>query len=353
MDKRLKTLIGVAILVFMKSQVAQASEVFYAPDLCSPQELNLVLINNTKQPLTAWTQVRASSNIDEIELDIPAQSKLKVSGDEFLKNRQAFTVKTSSDDKLQVVLQCRHLTELVLSGFTSPEVTHNFAKPSQSLKIHLLNLFLKSNVISLKALDSFGQVVAERSITLKNYYDTESLKWLLPRPVSHLEITGADRLHSEVLYESQELEVQSVASTLKNVTFKVNPAKTYFLVSTRDKNPKAAFVIALDESQKIATAREQIAHPELEKIVVASVGIGSGNFNRAFMAPDKSPYSWSVNQVDGFADFAHIDCDGNPDLVEERLERKLLEGGRICFWRYRVVRELSALEVATGLLLKP
>ncbi|MDG0818198.1 BP74-related protein [Bdellovibrio svalbardensis] len=353
MDKRLKTIIGVCSLILMTHLPAKASEVFYSPDLCAPEELNLVLINNSDQPLKAWTQVRSKMDIDEIQFDIPAQTKSKISGDEFLKSRQAFTVKTNDNDKLQVILQCAHRPELSLGTFTSPEVTHLFSKPTQSLKIHLLNLFLKSNSVKMKALGSLGEVIEERSITLENYYDTESLKWILPRPVSRLEISGTDRLHSEVLYESQDVELQSKGSALKNVTFNVNPEKTYFLVSTKNQNPSGAFVIALDEAQKIATAREQIADPELEKIVVATVSLGSGNFNRAFASPDKSPYSWSVSQVDAFADFAHIDCDGSPDLVEERLERKLLEGGRICFWRYRVVRELSPLEVSTGLLLKP
>ncbi len=72
-----------------------------------------------------------------------------------------------------------------------------------------------------------------------------------------------------------------------------------------------------------------------------------------FFQKDKSPYSWSVNRVDAFADFAHIDCDGSPDITEERLMQKLNEGGRICFWRYRVVRELKAEEVSSGKLTKP
>ncbi len=353
MDKRLKTIIGIGILIFMTHLSATASEVFYAPDLCAPEELNLVLINDTNQSIKAWTQVRTKLDIDEIEVDIPAQSKFKISGEEFLKIRQAFSIKTNTDSKLQVILQCAHQNEITLGTFTTPQITHQFSTPTQSLKIHLLNLFLKSNAVTLRALDSNNRVIAEKSLTLQNYYDTESLKWILPQPATRLEIHGADRLHSEVLYESRDVEIQSAGVSLKNVAFPVNAAKTYFLVSTKGNNPSAAFVVALDDQQKIATAREQITYPELDKIVVARVSLGSDNTNRAFLSTDKSPYSWNVSDVDAFADFANIDCDGSPDLVEERLERKLLEGGRICFWRYRVTKELSPLEVATGLLLKP
>ena len=97
----------------------------------------------------------------------------------------------------------------------------------------------------------------------------------------------------------------------------------------------------------------EIKNPMLAKIVVAGIELGNGGFNRALLAKDKVPYSWSVYRVDAFADFAHIDCDGSPELVEERIAQRLSEGGRICFWRYRVVRELKPSEINSGSLSKP
>lgn len=353
MELRLKTIIGISSLIWTLASSAQGSEVFYAPDLCAPQDLNVVLVNPGKEPLKAWLQVRIGNDIDEIQQEIDSESKVKVSGEEFLKHHQAFTVKTPSNNKLQVVLQCSGMDEVMLGTTTSPTISYQLPEASQSLKLHLLNLYLKSNTVHLKAFAADGAVMAERTTTLQNSYDTQSLKWILPSPAVRVDIQAEARLNAVVLYESRNLELQSPSVVSNPVRFNVDTNKVYFLVSTREEHPDAAFVIALDDPQKIATAREQITHPELEKIVVAKVGLGSGNFNRAFMSADKSPYSWSVTQVDAFADFANIDCDGNPDLVEERLQRKLMEGGRICFWRYRVVRELTPLEVMTGLLLKP
>jgi hypothetical protein len=43
--------------------------------------------------------------------------------------------------------------------------------------------------------------------------------------------------------------------------------------------------------------------------------------------------------VSRFADFGHISCDGSPELVEERL-MAWLKNPHICFWSYRLEREL-------------
>lgn len=353
MDFSLKTFITIGLPTLMTPIAVRAAEVFHIPDLCPLEQMSLVLSNPSKDPQRAWIQIRKDSDIDELQQELPAQSKLKFSAASFLKTREAFSVKANSTDKVQVFLQCTQHEELQINSITSPEVSHVFINGTQSVKLHLLNLFLGENKIHLKAIDDQGVVFSERTLSIKNSYDTESLKWILTRPALRIDISAEHRIHSEVLYEQDGVERQSPSVSLKPALLPVDSEKAYFLVSTRQTQATAAFVIALDDASTIAKAREQIDQPELEKIVVAQVTLGSGNFNRAMLAKDKSPYSWSVSKIDAFADFAQIDCDGNPDLVEERLEKKLQEGGRICFWRYRVTRELTPIEVATGILLKP
>jgi len=353
MEKSLKTQLSIGILILITQSKALASEIFYAPALCSPSELTLTVTNTSADSQRAWIQTRVDQDLDEVEQVMEPHSQLKISGADFLNATQAFSIKAAEENTLFALVQCDSEPALVLGKHTSPVVAHTFSSPTQSLKIHLMNLFLQTNKIGLTAFDQQGEVVESKTITLNNSYDTQSLKWILSKPVVRLEIKGEARLHSEVLYESQNKELQSPAQVTSYSSFDVDTAKTYFLVSTHEKKPEQGFVIALDDPQKIAKAREQVAHPELEKIVVAHIELNSGNHNRAFMSSDKSPYSWSVSQVYSFSDVALIDCDGSPDLIEEHLEKKLLEGGHICFWRYRVVRELSPLEVATGLLLNP
>jgi hypothetical protein len=166
--------------------------------------------------------------------------------------------------------------------------------------------------------------------------------------VARVEILASARLHSEAFFGDDERQSPPLAMTA--ATLQPDSNKKYFLVSAKGQSPNGSFVIALDDEEKFRTAREQINNPQLEKIVVARIALGNSQHNRAFNSRDKSPYSWNVTDVDAFADFAHIDCDGSPDLIEERLQQRLSEGGRICFWRYRVVRELSLPEVSTGIL---
>ncbi|MGZ6395786.1 MAG: BP74-related protein, partial [Pseudobdellovibrionaceae bacterium] len=67
-----------------------------------------------------------------------------------------------------------------------------------------------------------------------------------------------------------------------------------------------------------------------------------------------SPWSWQVVEAQNYADFAHISCDGTPALVEERLNSWLQEtGGTICFWNYRVVRELTLRELTQQFTQQP
>lgn len=350
MDFGIKTSIGIGSMILITSLTAGASQTYYSPVLCAPENLTLFVTNKTKEPQRVWTQVRFGTEIDERHHDLEPQGKIKIRGTSFLPETTGFSVKSWEKNVVQITSTCTDSFSTVLTDLTSPEVTHWLPAKIQTVKLHLLNLFLKPNQIHLKAFNSQGAVIGEKTVSLEKYYDTSAFKWTLPQAISRLEIQGEERLHSILSYDNGVEEKISPGIALKPVTMSVDPAKTYFLVSTKEAQASEAFVIALDKAETIAVAREQIRNPQLEKIVVAGIELGHGGFNRAFLARDKAPYSWSVNRVDAFADFAHIDCDGSPDLTEERLEQKLNEGGRICFWRYRVVRELTAEEVSSGRL---
>ena len=350
MDLSIKTSIGIFLLSVL-SNTAVAGEAFHSPSLCEPEKQILTLQNLTRSSQRAWTQVRlADGVVDEIQFDVKAQEKLQIKSSEFLSEMKYFSLKPMNSKAFRFTLSCEDGPTWVAGSLTSPHVTHYAPEGSRSFKIYLSNLFLKSQKITLRAYSKTQTLIAEKEITTENSYDTQSFKWNLAEDVSRIDIAGTERLHSDVFFIQNNREVQSPGLVTTPTRLPARDDKTYFLVSTKSASADEAFVIALDEPAKIATAREQIQNPSLEKIIVAGIELGDGGHNRAFLSRDKSPYSWSVNRVDAFADFAHIDCDGSPDLTEERLEQKLSEGGRICFWRYRVVRELTLEEVRSGKL---
>ncbi|WP_374028703.1 hypothetical protein [Bdellovibrio bacteriovorus] len=348
MDFRIKTLIS--SMVFLSTTPSAASDVVYAPAFCEPSALTVFVKNKTSEAQRLWTQVRFGSEIQELHHDLDPKSTIKIRGTEFLPAKMAFSLKAWSKNSLQITASCDEGGSTPLSDVTSPAQSHALPSGVQAVKIHVLNLFLKSQTVHLKAFNRYGLVVDEKTVSLNNYYDTETLKWSFKTDVSRIEIAGPERFHSLLFYDSFGTEKPSPAMALKPVELAPAVQNKYFLVSTKDPRPEEAFVVAISDTEMIEIAREQIRNPALEKIIVAGIELGSGGYNRAFLSRDKSPYSWSVNRVDAFADFAHIDCDGSPDLTEERLLQKLEAGGRICFWRYRVVRELTASEVATGKL---
>lgn len=350
MDFGIKTFITLGSLILLQSLPAVASQTFYSPALCAPEELTVTIVNKSRTFQRIWTQVRLDEELDEIHQDLEAGETVKIRGTSFLNEKQGFSVKAWDRNTVSVTSSCAESFSTPLTDLTSPNVSHWLPGSVKTVKLYLLNLYLKSNAVKLTAYNRDGTVLGEKNLTLEKHYVTHEVKWTLSDEITRIDVKGTERLHSLLFYDSGLGEQVSPATALAPVYLNVDRSKTYFLVSTKDASPNEAFVIALDAPDTIATAREQIRNPGLEKIVIAGIELGHGGFNRAFQARDKAPYSWSVNRVDAFADFAHIDCDGSPDIVEERLLKKLNEGGRICFWRYRVVRELSAEEVASGKL---
>ena len=72
-------------------------------------------------------------------------------------------------------------------------------------------------------------------------------------------------------------------------------------------------------------------------------------FNRNWSKVEKSFWSWSASEVTDFADLGSTACNGAPQEVDDRMDYWVIDPGQICFWNYRVKKELSPLEVATGL----
>lgn len=349
MDLSIKTTLGIISLVTLTSVTAFAADVVYVPEFCKPELLTLTVTNKTATPQRLWTQVRFDQEVQETDYDLEAKAQIKINGAHFLRSSMAFSIKSWTANSLQIHASCEEGLSFPLSSVTSPTTTHVLPAGTRTVKMHLLNLYLKANSIRVKAFNSQGAVLGEKSLQVENYYDTHTMKWSFSEDVRRIEVTGDARLSSLLFYEA-EGEFKNSPAIFATTPLAADKHKTYFLVSTKTGRPDEAFVIALDDPAKIATAREQIKNPSLEKIIVAGIELGHGGYNRAFLARDKAPYSWSVNRVDAFADFAHISCDGSPDLTEERLLQKLNEGGRICFWRYRVVRELLPSEISSGRL---
>lgn len=337
------------LLLLLSFEAKANHSSFYSPLTCPPEEMQIQATNLGKQDLRFWTQVRQGEEIEEIPIDIGAKSSLTLRGTYFLNEARGFSIKTWEPEQMRFQLSCYGLPSVQLKTEHSPSQAFRFQRPIRHVKAYFTNLYLKQNEVRLTAFDRMGRSLSSKNFILKNHYDTHEFKWSFDTSVSRIEMQAENRTSAVLTYEQLEKEYVAYGEALSPRRLPASREEVYFLVSTKSKNAES-FVIGLKDPEKIATAREQIQNPLLEKIIVGGVQLGHGNTNRSFSQKNKAPYSWSVFRVDAFADFAHIDCDGSPDLVEERLLQRLNEGGRICFWRYRVIKELSLEEVQSGVL---
>jgi hypothetical protein len=114
-----------------------------------------------------------------------------------------------------------------------------------------------------------------------------------------------------------------------------------------------SFVIPLELPDQIAHARDLIRHgPEgaASPIVFATIAKGPDQINRDLNQPDRPLWDWHVTSVDGFGDIGIELLDGWPTFVQSDVDGWIANTntgsakpgeGRIGFWSYTVVRELT------------
>lgn len=122
----------------------------------------------------------------------------------------------------------------------------------------------------------------------------------------------------------------------------------YFNMSNQDHTQ--SFVFKTKDPQLIANARKQIENPDLRMILFAKIEKGPQNFNRDLSDPLSPVWSWSVSEIHGFGFFGSLDCDGSPQILEDYLLPWLNAETGICFWNYRIEREVTPTEIQTGMM---
>lgn len=121
----------------------------------------------------------------------------------------------------------------------------------------------------------------------------------------------------------------------------------YFEVGPRT-GPGDSFTVKITNPALIEKARLQISNPTLEKMLFARIQKGHQKQNRNLATTTKSFWNWSVVEVTNIADFGSTACNGLPQIVDDRIDFWQKDPGRICFWTYRIKREVPAREIATG-----
>lgn len=165
---------------------------------------------------------------------------------------------------------------------------------------------------------------------------------------------------SRGIYEIKAEAKLQVWDTLNNSPAKPNERPSqlspqpgaYFLVSNPSQT--SSYTVKISDPQLIEQARRQIEKPTLflPRIVFGKVSSGHLNQNRDWHSSQKLPWSWSIEVIE-FGEIASQSCDGSAELLEEILMPWIDSQSYICFWSYKITRELSILEMTTGIDHKP
>ncbi len=316
------------------------AEVLRWPQLCVSGKLQIR--NNSSSSAPAWLQKFTPSLTEENEITLAPAATTEL----MIKVTETNTWFSLLSFKKAGVVQATFHCDTLTYPTSSLEGGVLTFKKSDAFKntLYLKNLFFDNNLIHVEYLDWQHKFVSEAKVSLgpfqKLNYETPNLKstWSFVRVWAdhrflafNMNLTGA-ALPDQIQPQSTNLPEKA----------------TYFVVGDRT-NLSDTFLIQLSDPIMIAKAREQISHPNLEKIVFARLQKGHGQFNRNWSKKEKSFWSWSAAEVTNISDLGSTSCNGLPQAVEDRAELWLKDPGQICFWRYRIKKELTATEVISGI----
>lgn len=315
------------------------SEVLHWPQLCSTGKL---LIQNTTTSDTAvWLQSFSDVLEREDEIDLPASSTQSIELDPLNAGQHYSLLNFNNSGEVKFNYLCDGIS-YSLSSIEGGELLFNKTTPAEQI-IWLQNIYPGANTLKLEYLNFAFQVVRETQVELA---PSEYSKISPPSDLNWSYV----RVSSEKKYNAFNLTADALSSPvlISPTRSEINPdSASYFLVGPR-KSDGDSFVVKITDGALIARARDLVQHPEKEKIVFGRVIKGSQGFNRNWFKKEKTHWSWSVSEVTNFDDIGSTACNGNPQFLEDRVDFWINDPGRICFWNYRIKKELTPEQVASG-----
>ena len=332
---RIKHHLAFALALSISAGFASA-DVLHWPELCRTGVLRMKNTDNANQSL--WLQKFNPSLATETEYDVPPLGEVSINIEK-LENEHYSLLHFNSARKMQVSYECGKNT-YAASALEGGAVTF----PRNGItSVWLQNLFSGTNAVEIEfqniAFQKLSSVTFELNSLASRNFELPALDW------HYLKITSTNRLTSfplndsgavvPVLVQAQKTEVENDAA--------------YFLVAARE-GASDSFVVKIKDAAMTAKARDLVKNPQKEKMLFARIQKNHQGFNRNFSTTQKNLWSWSTAEVTNFADLGSIACNGQPQVLEDRMDSWLEDPGQICFWNYRVKKELTPLEVATGSL---
>lgn len=306
----------------------------------------IIVYNKTSQPQTLWVSgpIKSLPSNPEEKLEqalrIDAFGSLEIASITF-KQHPWIHLKAENKNSLQLTVFDENQKETLLTSGSSHRWMSKTTTRGDLILVNLAPFAQK-----IRFFDSSENPDHSASVVLEAF---EKQRLELPSWGSgrSLIVEGEARLHA---YIASPQKPQSFRPSLDPGFSRPAPDKTYFRLSNRDDSQ--SYIVGLVDAELIEQARIQIKQPLgspgpwIARILIAEIDYGSAGENRDWSKPGKPLWSWHVRRAINFAQLAHQDCDGSPEMLEELLSPWKQGSGIICFWNYRVVEELSHSEVS-------
>ena len=328
----------IAILLINLASTSVSADVFRWPKLCVNQTVSVE--NKSDKDQTVWLQEWEKYITDEVDHLVPAKSKiyLQLSHDPSVATQDYSLLALDNPKSLVVETNC-NLRDIVTADTLEGGVVYYKINPRTVNEVQLKNLFPGRNTFYIEDLSAVKRSAPPLEIDVEGReLFTFTLK---PEPTSTwVKITAKERFRTAIHTSSQVL-APSFVTPQRSIA---SAEDTYFLVGPSDNNGDQ-FVVKIKEPAMVQKARDQITNPKLQKIVFAKIQLGHQGYNRNMTKKDKSFWSWSVTEVTNIADFGSTACNGFPQMLEDQAEQWVKGLGKICFWSYRIKKELTLDEV--------
>ncbi len=323
----LRTLI-LAVLVVLTASLLPVGRALAQPWYLPTEGVDSVFLqNNSDQPQTLWLN---APDIQESNISLSPREEKSIDLSA-VKNSKWFQIHSYVSLPVSAVARVGAQNISVGSG-RSETLKSPWIFSEQQVSLHLVNLSANAQNISL--ITTAGvQEIRLTAFAQGNY------------PI-HLGVFDQLRIQGQYPLSAywSDGHPQFLQPSVSEQAFNPDPQEVYFLMSNSSNDQ--SFVFHSHDAGIVRESRFQLAHPEQRKILVAKIDYGHDNCNRDLINPLRNAWSWHVSEVFEFGSIGSQACDGTPALVEDNLRDWIGNQGSICFWNYKITRELRPEEVA-------
>lgn len=313
-----------------------SAEVLHWPKLCANQ---IVTVKNTSQQtgdilLQTWNH----SLVTEMDYVLPAQGQVDISltNDLADPDQDYSLLSYEMAGTFSVATTCSTFSAQA-NSIEGGEIYFH-VNPQDTNQVYLKNLFAGTNVFLIEEVNLLGISVAAAQVATVDFRQSKTVAIKTHPETYYLKVSSLNRFSSFVLTEHSVIS----PSLTKPQPSLASPLGVYFLMGPMSGDGDQ-FIVNITDTNLIAQARAEITNPA--KILAAQVILGHQGFNRNLASVEKSFWSWSTTTVTGFQKFGSAICNGSPQTVEDQIEKWAQAPGSICFWGYRVKKELTTAEI--------